>query len=86
MKHEIELDKSRLTSVIAENIKKVLFESDGHEIFENKPYDELIKDEMHRLAALSEIVPQCYQAEIYQMSVGLQSIWNEIQNNMNFRP
>ena len=44
-------------------------------------YEYLIQVEMHRLSDLSLKVPKCLQAEIYQMSIQLQSILQECQRN-----
>lgn len=62
-KNVVKLNETQLRKVVAESVKRILSENNEFRMLEDKPYDELIKDEMHRLAELSEIVPKCYEKE-----------------------
>ena len=62
-------------------IKKAPKKTDGDY---DRNYECLIKEEMHRLSNLSLKVPKCYEAEIYQMSVSMEAILQEIKRNREF--
>jgi hypothetical protein len=78
MKQTIRLTESDLHKIIKESIKNVLKEN------YSSNYDELIKDEMHRLYELEQKVPQWIQSEIHSMVVTMEGILQEIQRNRDF--
>lgn len=47
-------------------------------------YEELIKNEMHRLYDLEGNVPMCYRAEIHSMVVAMEGILQDIKRNREF--
>ena len=50
----------------------------------NAKYDELIRDEMHRLYDLEGEVPMCYRSKIHSMVVVMEGILQEIKRNREF--
>ena len=70
--------ESDLHRIVKESVQKILAES------YSTNYDELIKDEMHRLYELEQKVPQWIQPEIHSMVVTMEGILQEIKRNHNF--
>lgn len=77
-KNTLKLTESEIKNVIMESVKRILKEDYAGN------YEELIKEEMHRLYELEQNVPQWIQSDIHNMVVTMQSILQEIQRNRDF--
>lgn len=77
-KQVIRLTESDLHRIVKESVSKILKE----DYVGN--YDELIKDEMHRLYELEAKLPRYLQPEIHSMVVTMEGMLQEIQRNRDF--
>ena len=73
----IRLTESDLHKIVSETVSRMLKED------YNGRYDELVKDEMHRMAELERQVPEWLKPEIHGMVVTLESILSNIKTSRN---